>query len=70
MELFGSLATIIGLICNFKSERKSASNDEYQAFISWLSEKRHKSLIDELNDNYVLSLSIKGLLQQNHDVVV
>ena len=70
MEMFSSLATVIGLIYSFKSERKSASNDEYQEFLNWLNEKRHKKLIEELDTNYLLGLSIKGLLQQNHDLVL
>ena len=70
MEVFSSLATIIGLIYNFKSDRKSASDDEYQEFVNWLSDKRHKSVIEELHTNQLLGLSIKGLLQQNHDLVL
>ncbi|CAK3522638.1 hypothetical protein [Vibrio cyclitrophicus] len=70
MEVFSSLATVIGLIYNFKSDRKSTSNDEYQEFLNWLADKRHKKLIEELNTNQVLGLSIKGLLQQNHDLVI
>ncbi|EGQ8136975.1 hypothetical protein MZJ28_001414 [Vibrio parahaemolyticus] len=70
MEVFNSLATVIGLIYNFKSDRKSASDDEYKEFLNWLSDKRHKKLIDELNTNQLLGLSIKGLLQRNHDLVL
>ncbi|MFS1987708.1 hypothetical protein BCT96_008675 [Vibrio splendidus] len=70
MEIFSSLATIIGLIYNFKSDRKSVSDDEYQEFVNWLSDKRHKSVIEELHTNQLLGLSIKGLLQQNHDLVL
>ncbi|MDN2666138.1 hypothetical protein OW495_05375 [Vibrio sp. 14N.309.X.WAT.E.F5] len=70
MEVFGSLATIVGLMCNFKSERRSTSDDEYKQFIDWLDTKRHKSLIEELNSNHLLGLSIKSLLNQNHEVVV
>ncbi|EOW9192493.1 hypothetical protein [Vibrio cholerae] len=70
MEVLGSLATIVGLICNFKSERRASSDDEYKAFVEWLDTKRHKSIIDEINSNHLLGLSIKSLLNQNHDVVV
>ncbi|WP_210457233.1 hypothetical protein [Vibrio crassostreae] len=70
MEVFSSLATVVGLIYNFKSERKSASDDEYQEFLNWLNDKRHKNLIEELNKNQILGLSIKGLLKQNHDLVL
>ncbi|HHF2959502.1 hypothetical protein BOO35_19420 [Vibrio navarrensis] len=70
MEVFGSLATIIGLICNFKSERRASSDDEYKEFVEWLDTKRHKSVISEIESNHLLSLSIKSLLNQNHEVVI
>ncbi|MGO1296347.1 MAG: hypothetical protein ACTMIA_03435 [Vibrio sp.] len=70
MEAFGSLATIIGLICNFKSERRASSDDEYKEFVEWLDTKRHKSVLSEIDSNHLLSLSIKSLLNQNHEVVI
>ncbi|EGR2027043.1 hypothetical protein [Vibrio cholerae] len=70
MEVFGSLATIVGLMCNFKSERRASSDDEYKEFVEWLDTKRHKSIVEELNSNHLLGLSIKSLLNQNHEVVV
>ncbi|NQZ86667.1 MAG: hypothetical protein HRT54_03705 [Colwellia sp.] len=65
-----TFATIVGLLSNFKSERNSASEDEYKEFVSWLDEKRHKSLLDEIMSNHLLSLGIKSLLNLNHEVVL
>ena len=65
-----TFATIVGLLSNFKSERKASSDDEYQEFVSWLDEKRHKSLLDEITSNHLLGLSIKSLLKQQHEVVL
>ena len=65
-----TFATIVGLLSNFKSERKSSSDDEYKEFVSWLDEKRHKSLLDEITSNHLLGLGIKSLLNQNHEVVL
>ena len=48
MEALGSLATIVGLICNFKSERRASSDDEYKEFIGWLNTKQHKLVIEEI----------------------
>ena len=62
MELLSAstaFASIIGLICNFKAERKIESDNEYQEFISWLQEKKHKSVIEEVESNHLLGLSIK-----------
>ena len=65
-----TFATIVGLLSNFKSERKSSSDDEYKEFVSWLDEKRHKNLLDEIMSNHLLGLSLKSLLNQNHEVVL
>jgi hypothetical protein len=65
-----TFATIVGLLSNFKSERKASSDDEYQEFVSWLEAKRHKSLMNEINSNHLLGSGIKSLLNQNHDVVL
>jgi hypothetical protein len=65
-----TFATIVGLLSNFKSERKSSSDDEYKEFVDWLDEKRHKSLLDEITSNHLLGLGIKSLLNQNHEVVL
>ncbi|MGY3910003.1 hypothetical protein ACW5XW_01165 [Aeromonas piscicola] len=70
MELFGSLATIVGLICNFKSEQRASSDDEYKAFLEWLSKKRHKTIISEINSNHMLGLGIKSLLHKNHETLI
>jgi hypothetical protein len=65
-----TFATIIGLLSNFKSERKASSDDEYQEFVSWLDQKRHNSLLDEITSNHLLGLGIKSLLNQNHEAVI
>ncbi len=65
-----TFATIVGLLSNFKSERESSSEDEYKEFVSWLDEKRHKSLLNEIRSNHLLALGIKSLLNQHHDVVL
>lgn len=70
METFSSFATIIGLICNFKSESKAASDDEYREFIEWLDTKRHNDIIDELHSNHLLGLSLKNLLNRNTELVL
>ncbi|WP_434928110.1 hypothetical protein ACRWQN_03890 [Shewanella sp. HL-SH8] len=73
MEAFTAattFATIVGLLSNFKSERKASSDNEYQEFVSWLDSKRHKSLMEEITSNHLLGLGIKSLLNQNHEVVL
>jgi hypothetical protein len=65
-----TFATFVGLLCNFKSEHKQASEDEYQEFIEWLRKKRHDRLIEEISSNHLLGLGIKSLLKQNHEAVM
>ena len=66
MEPFSSLATILGLVSICKSEGRARSGDEYNDFIQWLSEKKHRKLIDNLESNHLLGLQIKQLLSKNH----
>lgn len=66
MELFNSLATILGLVSVCKSEGRARSGEEYNDFILWLSENRHRKLIDHLESNHLLSLEIKQLLSKNN----
>ena len=70
ITLSASFATIVGLISNFKSERNASSENEYNEFIAWLAEKRHNTVIDEINSNHLLSLSIKSTLNQNHEELI
>ncbi len=70
MDIATALASIVSLLSNFKSERKSQEKDSYDDFLLWLSDKRHKELVDEINLNYKLELGIKSLLKNNHDEVI
>ena len=65
-----SFATVVGLIAEFKSERKESSDDEYKVFIDWLTQKRHLSVVKRLTENKEMALSIQELLNQNHTEVV
>ncbi|CAM4161327.1 hypothetical protein [Vibrio neonatus] len=67
MEIWSSFATILGLISAYKAEGRARDGDDYNELIKWLSEKRHKALIEELNNNQILSLQVKKLLNRNHD---
>ncbi|WP_305814777.1 hypothetical protein [Photobacterium leiognathi] len=67
MEPWSSFATIIGLISAFKSEGRARSDDEYKELIEWLEKKRHTKVVEELNNNQLLSMQIKQLLSQNHE---
>lgn len=65
-----SFATIVGLITQFKSERRAAADDEYQELLLWLENKHHNSVIAELGENHLLSSSIQNFLKLSHEEVV
>lgn len=67
ITLSTSFATIIGLLFNFVSDERSQSEDKYQEFLSWLSNKRHEELRDYICSNLALSEGIKHLLHETTD---
>ncbi|EOG7705001.1 hypothetical protein ACLINR_004540 [Vibrio parahaemolyticus] len=70
MEPWSSFATILGLVSAYKAEGRARDGDEYNDLVNWLSDKRHKAVIEELNNNHILSLQVKQLLNRNHDEVI
>jgi hypothetical protein len=65
-----AFASIVGLICNFRSERQSKGQDDYNDFLLWLDRKKHEEIISEINSNHLLGLGVKSLLNDNHDQVM
>lgn len=63
-------ATIVGLICNYRSERRASAQDDYHEFLQWINKQRHQELIDELNSNSSLVSGVKILLADNHDQIM
>lgn len=65
-----SFAAIVGLICNFKQERRARSEDEYKEFTEWLGSKRHGEIQDLLAANLGLSQTVSSLLNEHNDVLL
>lgn len=65
-----AFATIMGLITNFKGEKRASENDDYQVFLQWLDETRQNLILDEINENRDLAKSIKNLLEQNNETLL
>ena len=70
LSIAGAFATIIGLLCNFKNEQRTASENEYNSFIKWLIEKKHDQVIEFLKENSSLSESIKAFLNENNEIIM
>lgn len=67
LNIFGSLASIIGLVFSYRSEKQKAEDATFEGFLMSLDSKRHKALIDEINSNHLLAQGIKLLLRDNHE---
>lgn len=65
-----TFATIVSLLSIFKSERTASVTDENGAFMQWLQKKQYDSLVQEITSNHMLGLSIKNLLNENHEQLV
>lgn len=52
------------------AERRAKSDDDYKDFMTWLDTKRHKTIIDEINNNHLLGLGIKNLLKENQELII
>lgn len=63
----GAFATVVGLLCNFKSERSSGDLDQ---FILWLKEKRHEDVAVEIENNKKLLQQLTEILSTNHDELI
>jgi len=70
MDIAASFATIVGLLCNFKSENRANSDDKYEEFTNWLDAKRHKTILEEIQSNHQLALSLRSLLNQNNETLI
>lgn len=70
LSIAGAFATIIGLICNFKNEKRTVSENEYNAFVEWLTEKRYDQIIEYLEKNSSLSESIKAFLNEHNEIII
>ena len=69
LEASTLLATLVGLICNWKQERGSQATDRYQDFMLWLSHHHHDSLRERIFESDELQRELHSLLQQDLSVL-
>ena len=62
-----TFSTIIGLLCNFKTERSSG---EMNDFILWLKEKRHEDVATGIENNLALTKQLTDILGTNHEILI
>ncbi|WP_134677516.1 hypothetical protein [Ectopseudomonas khazarica] len=64
-----ALASIIGLIGQFKSGRDSAKSQDFNEFMQWLAESNHAELKSLIEQNQGTTISIKAILHQSQEVL-
>ena len=63
----GALATIVGLLSNFKAEQ---SGTELTEFTKWLKEKHYEEVASAIERNSTLSKELSNILATNHTDLV
>jgi len=65
LEASTILATLVGLICNWKQERGAQAADRYQDFMVWLSHHHFESFRERIYASEELQRELAALLQQD-----
>lgn len=72
MDLLGTasaLATVVGLLGQFKSSKDAAQGKDFNEFMAWLIESGHQELKSLIEANHTTTIGIKAVLnQQNADL--
>lgn len=64
-----ALASIIGLIGQFKSGRDNAKSQSFDEFMQWLAESNHAELKSLIEANHGTTISIKAILNQSQEAL-
>lgn len=67
LTLAGTFATLVGLLANFKSERKG---EDLATFTEWLKSQHQEDLARAIASNRQLEAALGTLLQTNHEELV
>lgn len=63
-----SLATIVGLINQYRSEKKGQKQLDFNDFMGWLVQTNHDEIKSLLELNTKATINIKALLNQDHEI--
>jgi hypothetical protein len=61
-----TLATIVGLICNYKQERGNRKDLDQRDFIEWLNYHRHEDIKNLIVNTHGLQEEVNCLLREDH----
>ena len=66
MTIATTMATLVGLICNFRQELGARSDATHRELMDWLSNHRHNELRDMIAQTHHLQTEIDSLLRADH----
>lgn len=70
LAIAGAFATIVGLLCDYKSEHRAETDDEYRSFLEWLQTKRHDEIMKGIESNIQLANSLKAFLHRDNETII
>ena len=70
LTLAGSFATIVGLLCNYKGERRNKEDAQLSDFLLWLENSHHNEIKDLIAGNTNICSGIENILKQNHNDLI
>jgi hypothetical protein len=70
MALSATLATLIGLLCNFKQEHAATEQLNHQKFMEWLDAHHHQELKDLISNTYHLSNEVDVMLREDQQQIL
>ena len=69
LEASMTLATFVGLLCNWKQERGTVAQDRFQDFIAWLEQHHFNELRDKITTSQELSRQFAELLREDNKLL-
>jgi len=64
-----TFSTIVGLIGQFRAERGSTSQSDYNEFLKWLNETHHHEVKAQLEANNQALAAVQTILTEQHEVL-
>ena len=65
-----TFATIVGLICNFKQERRENNALNREAFLSWLEDHKHQDLKEFIINSHEVAVEIDILIMADTKTII
>jgi hypothetical protein len=60
-----TLATIVGLLCNYRQEKGDREQLDHRTFIEWLEYHRHEEIKNLICNTYHLQSEVDALLRED-----